>query len=245
MKPQKIKGAGLQVRRDQMDALCEQAPESLQFISLAAEQWMGQSVATLTALKRLTDTYPLVCVSHSLSLGGPSDLDKQMLRELRAFIDTQPVALFSEALGWCADDSPLYTTLPIPSTQAAVAWTVSRIAQVQDALGMPIGIRNVVHRMAPVQIEMNEPEFISQVVRESGCHLHLDAVALAHNSWRFGFDVQAYLKALPLKRVNLVCMGQDADVTASQLLASLGSKVAVSFASVKAMQNMQAMEAVC
>ena len=44
---------------------------------------------------------------------------------------------------------------------------------------MRIGIRNVMHHMAPTLVEMNEAEFISEVVSASGCSLHLDLHALA------------------------------------------------------------------
>ena len=64
-----------------------------------------------------------------------------VLRELRAFVQDHGVQVFSEALAWSADDSPLFVTLPIPSTAAAVQWTVARIHQAQDALGMRIGVR--------------------------------------------------------------------------------------------------------
>ena len=138
---------------------------------------------------------------------GP-DLDPAVVN-LRAFIEEHHVQVFSEALAWSADDAPLFINLPIPSTQAAVAWTADRITQVQDALGLRIGIRNVTHRMAPSLIEMNEAEFISAVVKKAGCSLHLDLHALTANSVRFGFDAQAFLQALPLSCVDYVRVGRE------------------------------------
>jgi uncharacterized protein (UPF0276 family) len=86
---------------------------------------------------------------------------------------------------------------------------VDRIAQVQDALGLRIGIRNVAHRMAPPQIEMNEAQFIGAVVDKAGCSLHLDLHALAANGLRFGFDPHAFLQALPLTSIDYVRVGRE------------------------------------
>jgi uncharacterized protein (UPF0276 family) len=128
----------------------------LQFLELTPPDWIGVGGSIGKDLKQLTQHYPSVCLSQSLSLGGPSQLDKEVLRDLRAFIAEHDVQVFSEALAWSADDAPLFINLPIPSTRAAVAWTVDRIKQVQDALGLRIGIRNVAHCMKPLQVEMKK-----------------------------------------------------------------------------------------
>jgi uncharacterized protein (UPF0276 family) len=148
-------------------------------------------------------------LSQSLSLGGPGVLDKEVLRDLRSFIAEHGIQVFSEALAWSADDTPLFINLPIPSTREAVKWTVSRIAQVQEALGLRIGIRNVMHHMAPTLVEMNEAEFISEVVSASGCSLHLDLHALAANGLNYGFDPHAFLRALPLGSIDYVRVGRE------------------------------------
>jgi uncharacterized protein (UPF0276 family) len=156
MKNHILQGAGLALRPALLAPLKKGAPNNLQFLELTPPDWIGIGGRVGADLKQLTQHYPSVCLSQSLSLGGPSQLDKEVLTDLQMFIAEHDIQVFSEALAWSADDAPLFINLPIPSTRAAVVWTVDRIAQVQDALGLRIGIRNVAHRMAPPQIEMNE-----------------------------------------------------------------------------------------
>jgi uncharacterized protein (UPF0276 family) len=209
MTHQILDGVGLAMRPALLASLKKHTPDGLQFLELTPPHWIGQGGDRGKDLQTLTQQHPVVCLSHSLSLGGPSALDDQVLRELRAFVQDHGVQVFSEALGWSADDSPLFVTLPIPSTQAAVRWTVERITQVQEALGMRIGVRNVLHRMVPTQVEMDEASFIREVVNQADCSLHLDLHALAQNSREFGFDANAFLDALPLGRVDYVRVGRE------------------------------------
>ncbi|BDU54363.1 MULTISPECIES: DUF692 family multinuclear iron-containing protein [unclassified Limnohabitans] len=209
MKHHTLHGTGLALRPALLAPLKNRAPDNLQFLELTPPDWIGVSARICKDLQQLTQHYPCVCLSQSLSLGGPGALDKHVLRDLRSFIAEHGVQVFSEALAWSADDAPLFINLPIPSTRAAVAWTAARIAQVQDALGLRIGIRNVVHRMTPAHVDMNEAEFISAVVSASGCSLHLDLHALAANALHFGFDPHAFLQALPLSHIDYVRVGRE------------------------------------
>ena len=209
MKHHILHGAGLALRPALLAPLNQKAPDNLQFLELTPPDWIGMGGKVGQGLQQLMQRYPSVCLSQSLSLGGPGVLDKEVLRDLRSFIAEHDIQVFSEALAWSADDAPLFINLPIPSTQAAVKWTVSRIAQVQDALGMRMGVRNVTHPMATPLVEMNEAEFISEVVTAAGCSLHLDLHALAANGLRFGFDPHAFLQALPLGHMDYVRVGHE------------------------------------
>lgn len=209
MKHHLLQGVGLALRPALLAPLKNRAPDKLQFLELTPPDWVGLGGRVGKDLQQLTQHYPSVCLSQCLSVGGPGQLDKEVLRDLSAFIAEHDIQVFSEALAWSADDAPLFIHLPIPSTREAVNWTVARIAQVQDALGLRIGIRNVAHRMMPPQVEMNEAQFISAVVEKSGCSLHLDLHALAANGLRFGFDPHAFLQALPLSRIDYVRVGRE------------------------------------
>ena len=209
MKHHSLYGAGLALRPALLAPLKHKAPDNLQFLELTPPDWIGVGARSAKDLKALTQRYPSVCLSQSLSLGGPGALDKNVLRDLRSFIAEHGIQVFSEALAWSADDAPLFINLPIPSTKAAARWTISRIAQVQDALGMRIGIRNVMHHMVTPLVEMNEAEFISAVVQGADCSLHLDLHALAANGLRFQFDPHAFLRALPLTHIDYVRVGRE------------------------------------
>lgn len=194
------------------------APDQLQFVEIAAEQWLGLGGVWGQRLHEATERWPSVCLSRSLSLGGPGRLDMRVVKQLGTFMHEHHMTLLSEALSWSDDDTPLFTCLPIPATQAALQWTADRITQVQDALGLPVGIRNVSHHAVPPMSAMNEAEFIHELVHKTGCNVHLDITALAENSHRFGFDASAFLTALPIQRVNYVRLGGSDSTSADASL---------------------------
>jgi len=198
--PRQIQGAGLGFRRELIAALKESLPGEISFFELAPENWAGMGGKSAKDLRYFTERYPFVCHGLSLSLGGIAPLDETLLRRTRAFMAEHGMTLYTEHLSWCADDSHLYDLLPIPMTEKSVKWTVDRIKQAQDMLGMRIGIENASYYVAPPGAEMSEAEFISTIIREADCLLHLDVNNIYVNSQNFGFDPLAFMRALPLER---------------------------------------------
>lgn len=193
-------GAGLGFRRELISELKRGVPEGIDFFELAPENWAGMGGRSAKELRYFTERYPFVCHGLSLSLGGPGPLDEALLRRIRAFMNEHGISLYTEHLSWCADSSHLYELLPIPLSEEAVHWTAGRIRQAQDILGCRIGIENASYYVAPPGAEMSETEFISAVVQEADCLLHLDVNNIYVNSQNFGFDPLAFLHALPLER---------------------------------------------
>lgn len=196
-----VHGAGLGFRRELIGPMLDGVvPGVVDFFELAPENWAGMGGRSARELRAFTERFPFVCHGLSLSLGGPAPLDEALLQRIRRFMDEHGMALYTEHLSWCADDSHLYELLPIPLTEAAVRWTSERIARTQEVLGRQIGIENASYYFAPPGAEMSEAEFIGEVVRRADCLLHLDVNNIYVNSCNFGFDPLAFLHALPLER---------------------------------------------
>lgn len=193
-------GAGLGFRRELIEALISGVPDAVHFFELAPENWAGMGGRSARQLRHFTERYPFVCHGLSLSLGGPAPLDEALLRRIRTFMTEHGIALYTEHLSWCADDSHLYDLLPIPFTEDAVKWTAGRIRRAQDILEMRIGIENASYYVAPPGAEMSEAEFIRAIVEEADCMLHLDVNNIYVNSRNFGFDAHEFMAALPLER---------------------------------------------
>lgn len=193
-------GAGLGFRRELIAPLKAAVPEAIRFFELAPENWAGMGGRSGKDLRHFTERYPFVCHGLSLSLGGPGPLDEALLRSIKAFMTEHSMTLYTEHLSWCADEGHLYDLLPIPLTEKAVKWTAERIKRAQDILGMRIGIENASYYVAPPDAEMSESEFISAIVDEADCLLHLDVNNIYVNSRNFGFDPLAFMSALPLER---------------------------------------------
>ncbi len=201
MSQSRVQGAGLGFRRELIPALKSGVPASIGFFELAPENWIGMGGASARSLREFTERHPFVCHGLSLSLGGPGPLDERLLLRIRQFMTEHRISLYTEHLSWCSDDGHLYDLLPIPFTGDAVRWVAGRVRRAQEILGCRIGIENASYYVEPPGSEMSEAQFISEVVREADCLLHLDVNNLYVNSRNHGYDPMDMLAGLPLDSV--------------------------------------------
>ena len=95
----------------------------------------------------------------------------------------------------------LHDLLPIAFTEAAVVRVAERIARAQDALGVPMAVENISFYLHPGTKEMSEAEFIARVCERADCGLMLDVNNAYVNATNFGFDVDEWMRTVPLDRV--------------------------------------------
>jgi uncharacterized protein (UPF0276 family) len=199
-----VSGAGLGLRRGLLDPLLEAqargALADVSFYEVAPENWIGIGGAFARKFSRLVAEKPLLCHGLSLSLGGAAPLDEGFLRQVKGFLDTHRVPLYSEHLSACGDEAHLYDLMPIPFTAEAVTYVAKRIRRAQDILERRIAVENVSAYAMP-GADMTEPDFVAAVVAEADCDLLLDVNNIYVNSVNFGVDPQAYLAKMPAPRV--------------------------------------------
>ena len=198
-----IAGAGLGFRRCMTDSLADVNPAQIDFLEVAPENWMGLGGRFGKAFREYTERYPFVTHGLSLSLGGPSPLDTEYLKNLKAFIDSHNIRGFSEHLSYCTDEGHLYDLMPIPFTEDAVKHVVGRIRQTQDILEQRIAIENVSYYAAP-GAEMSEIAFLKAVLEEADCDLLLDVNNIYVNSVNHGYDAAEFLSGIPGERISYI-----------------------------------------
>lgn len=198
------RGAGLGFRRELLPELKSASLDGIDFFEIAPENWLKAGGRFAADLRLFSERKPFTCHGLSLSLGSAEPLDETLLHNIKRFMNTHKIELYTEHLSWCSDDGHLYDLLPIPCTEEAVHWVAARIRRAQSILERQIGIENASYYLAPPGAEMKEEEFISAVVRESACFLHLDVNNIYVNSQNFGFDPLRYLEALPLDKVGYI-----------------------------------------
>lgn len=195
-----VEGVGLGLRRALLSELKIQPPESVDFMEVAPENWIGVGGRLGKDLKFFSESYPMLCHGLSLSIGGPDPLNETLVKQIKAFIQEHQVRLYSEHLSYCSDDGQLYDLMPIPFTEEAVHYVAQRIRRVQDILEQRLIIENVSYYAAPGQ-EMQEIDFIKAVLEEADCQLLLDVNNIYVNSVNHKYDAEHFLKALPAERI--------------------------------------------
>lgn len=201
MKQQKlITGAGLGLRRDFLDEYEALDQSAVDFMEVAPENWIPYGGRLREQFKRYAERFPFVIHGLSLSIGGPTPLDTDFVKQVAEFIKTYDIQCYSEHLSYCSDDGHMYDLMPIPFTEEAVHYVANRIKQVQDIVGQQIAMENVSYYAAPGQ-EMTELEFLLAVLEESDCKLLLDVNNIYVNSINHQYNPEQFLKALPKQRI--------------------------------------------
>lgn len=197
-------GAGLGLRRELISNLLSYTGDEINFLELAPENWLAAGGRYERDLRQLSERYRLTCHGLSLSLGSADPLDFHLLKQIKRFMREHQVSLYTEHLSWCSYNGHLYDLLPIPYNEETLTWLADRIRQAQDALEMPIGLENASYYFTPPGATMAEAEFISALIKDTGCYLHLDVNNIYVNSLNLGFDADEYLRALPLHKVGYI-----------------------------------------
>lgn len=195
-----IEGAGLGLRRKFLDQALVLPEGQVDFWEIAPENWIGVGGAYGRKLRRLTDRHLFVCHGLSLSIGGPDPLDEHFLRELKGFLARHRIEVYTEHLSYSAAGGHLYDLMPVPFTPEAVDYVAARVRRVQEILERRIGMENVSYYAAPGK-QMEEIEFLNAVIEQADCDLHLDINNLYVNSVNQGYDAEAFLRAIPAKRI--------------------------------------------
>ena len=93
-----VSGAGLGLRRDLMDELETQGTAGIDFMEVAPENWIRVGGRLGRRFRGFTDTLPFVCHGLSLSLGGPTPLDEDLLHDIKGFLNDHEIRCYSEHL---------------------------------------------------------------------------------------------------------------------------------------------------
>ncbi|WP_434929978.1 HvfB family MNIO-type RiPP peptide maturase [Shewanella sp. HL-SH5] len=191
---------GLGLRREMLDEFCLLTPKAIEFFEVAPENWMTLGGKYARQFKQLTERHPFFCHGLSLSIGSPAPLDTEFVKNIKTFLDSHKIEIYSEHLSYCSGAGHMYDLMPIPFTEEAVIHTAKRIKQVEDILERPFIVENVSFYAAP-GAQMTELAFVNAVLTEADCKLLLDVNNIYVNSVNHQYDANAFLAAMPTERI--------------------------------------------
>jgi uncharacterized protein (UPF0276 family) len=198
-----LTGVGLGLRRALLGPLLSMEPQSVDFMEVAPENWIGVGGRFGKQFRQLAERHTIALHGLSLDIGGPDPIDTNLVESVATLISEIGAPLYSEHLTYCAAAGHLYDLLPIPFTEEAVNYVVARVRQVQDIIGMPLVLENASY-YGQAYNDLTEAEFINAVLQESGCELLLDVNNIYVNSINHRYDPLVFLDAMPLDRVRYI-----------------------------------------
>lgn len=162
------------------------------------ENYMVEGGPRLAMLETLREARPLSLHGVGLSLAGIGEPDPEHLEKLRRLVDRFEPALVSEHLawsrfqGWCFSD-----LLPFPRTSQMLGLISRNIEITQETLGRPISVENPSLYVNLEGHEWSETEFLTELVRRTGCGLLVDVNNIHVSANNLGFAPLDYIEALP------------------------------------------------
>ena len=188
-----LSGTGIGLRQPHYREVFERRP-ALAFLEVHSENFFLEGGASLHALERARDAYPVSLHGVGLSLGSADRLADEHLAKLKRLVDRVQPALVSEHLCWGAVGGVHFNDLlPLPHTREALALLADRVDHVQATLGRRILVENLSAYVAFRDSEMTETAFLAELARRTGCGLLLDLNNLYVNAVNFGFDAHERL----------------------------------------------------
>jgi uncharacterized protein len=189
--------AGIGLRALHHDDLLRDRP-NVGWLEAHSENYFADGGAQIEYLLELRALYPLSLHGVGLSLGSTDPLDREHLRRLKRLVRLSEPGFVSEHLCWSSvNGAYLNDLLPLPYTEEALTYMVSRVGEIQDYLGRQILIENVSSYLEFNSSEMRESEFLTALAFESGCGLLLDVNNIYVSSRNHGFDARDFLARIP------------------------------------------------
>lgn len=180
-----------------VDALRESSAASPAHYEVITDNVLGRRGARIEALEALRGRRPIILHGLALDICGLDPLDAAYLRSLAELARSLAPTFVSDHLCWTrADGRASWDLLPCPFTRRTVEHVVRRVQQVQDALQSPLVLENISAYVRFRCDEMDEAEFVAQVLRLTGARLLLDVNNLYVNSKNHDTPAECLLDAL-------------------------------------------------
>ncbi len=213
--------AGLGLKHEHFIEVLETSPD-LGFFEVHAENYMMAGGPFHHYLGLIRDQYPLSLHGVGLSIGGEGSLNREHLARLAALIERYQPQAFSEHLAWSSHGSVfLNDLLPLAYDSATLHRVCEHIDQVQSTLKRPMLLENPSTYLQFERSTLDETDFITEVIRRTGCGLLLDVNNVYVSCINHQRDPSAYIDALPLQAVgeiHLAGFAEDSDSLGDRLL---------------------------
>ena len=213
--------AGLGLKSEHFQQVLATLPD-IGFFEVHAENYMVAGGPFHHYLGLIREHYALSLHGVGLSIGGEGPLDHAHLARLAALVERYQPHSFSEHLAW-SSHGPVFLNdlLPLAYDDATLKRVCEHIDQVQSTLKRRMLLENPSTYLQFQHSTLDETDFISEVIRRTGCGLLLDVNNVYVSCINHQQDPLAYLNALPLHSVgeiHLAGFAEDADSLGDRLL---------------------------
>jgi uncharacterized protein (UPF0276 family) len=173
-------------------------PPGIDWFEIISENFMDHHGLARHVLMHLRRQVPVVMHGVSLSIGSTDPLNTVYLQKLKDLAAAVEPAWISDHLCWTGMAGlNTHDLLPMPLTEESLEYVASRVMQVQDFLKRPLILENPSTYLQFNASVIPEWEYLSELVRRTGCGLLLDVNNVYVSAHNHGFDAETYIRNLP------------------------------------------------
>jgi hypothetical protein len=195
-------GVGLGLRRAHLEAVAHLEGHGVPFWETCPENVVGDGGRHHRLANAILDRDAVLTHGLTISVGGFDPWDEDYLHDLGRFLLRTGTPWHSEHLCFTGvDGNCLHELLPLPFTREAARHTISRAKELQARLPVPLLLENITYYAELGQPDMDEADFITEVLEGADVGWLLDVNNVYVNALNFGFDPKAWLARMPLERV--------------------------------------------
>lgn len=193
--------AGIGLKPQHFIEILETRPD-IGFLEIHAENYLVAGGPLHHFLGRLREHYEISIHGVSLSIGGQAGLDDSHLHRLKYLLDRYEPAMFSEHLAWSTHEGTfLNDLLPLPYTTASLLRVCEHVERTQEVLRRQMLLENPATYLEFESSTMSEADFLTDVIKRTGCGLLLDVSNAYVSGSNHGRSAAAYIGQLPLSAV--------------------------------------------
>jgi uncharacterized protein (UPF0276 family) len=177
--------------------------ERIDVLEIVADHFFSGSRECARELELLAEHFTLLPHGLDLSLGSAEGLNERYLERFADIVRRSGAPWWSEHVAFTrAGGISIGHLAPLPFNREALDVLARNIERARSAIGdVPCVLENIAAPFVLAGAEMDEAQFLGELVRRTGCGLLLDVENLHANALNFGFDADAYLEALPAESV--------------------------------------------
>ena len=213
--------AGVGLKAEHYNLIIEQQPD-IGWFEVHPENYMGAGGPPHKYLSKIRALYALSVHGVGLSIGGADKLDKGHLARLKQVIDRYEPQSFSEHLAWSSHQGRYFNDLlAAPYTPATLQTVCDHIDETQNAVGRTMLLENPATYISFENSVIEEIDFLSSVVKATGCGLLLDVNNVFVSCTNHNLDPHDYIKRFPhqyVGEIHLAGHGEDYDDAGQKIL---------------------------
>ena len=176
--------------------------DRVDFLEITADHYFDPSEAKYAELDLLAGHFPIIPHGLDLSLGSAEGIDDDCLSALADLVDRLDPPWWSEHIAFTrAGGVSIGHLAPLPWTREAVDVFARNVDKVRRRISTPLILENITSSVILPGSEMDEVEFLTDVLDRTGCGLLCDVTNLYTNAVNHGHNLERVLDRWPWDRV--------------------------------------------